>query len=347
MAFTAQEIQNIANAALDFYIKGAAMSQIIQDQPLLDLLMGKQKTFPGGKGNISIPVKGVYTTAIMGYTHDDQVTYANPANIKRAAYPWKEIHAGISLTLTELKMDGISVVDSMNGAKTTEHSDREETVLTSLLEDKLEDMAEGWARTFQKMMWQDGTQDAKQVPGIIALLPDDPTTGTLGGLDRVTNPWWRHRVLVGTSKITASGANSTLILALRKEVRQLRRFGGRPTVALCGSDFLAALEMEIHAKGYYSFTGFNKTAATDISMAEPALAGIGFQYEPSLDDLAYNKRAYIIDPKHIVMRVMEGEDRKTHTPARPFDRYVMYRAMTWTGGLTLDQPNANGIYEVA
>lgn len=347
MAFTGQELQNIANSALDFYIKGPAMKQAIQERPLLDLLMKGQKTFPGGKGNISIPVKGNYTTAVQGYSHDDQVAYANPANIKRIVFPWKEIHAGISLTLTELKVDGISVSDSMNSAKTSNHSDREMTVLTGIFEDKLDDMTEGWARTFQTMCWLDGTQDSKQVPGIFALLPDDPTTGVIGGLDRGLNTWFRHRTLVGANKITVSGANSTLILALRAEVRQLRRYGGKPSIALCGSGFLAGLETEVHAKGYFSQTGFTQGKSTDIGMAEPTLSGIQFVYEPSLDDLGFPKRCYLLDDKHIKLRVMDGEDRKTHTPARPFDRYVMYRAMTWTGGLTMDQANCHGVYEIA
>jgi hypothetical protein len=50
------------SAALDFYVKGKPLSQIIQDRPLTDDLMAKQKTFPGGKEFISIPVKGKYNS---------------------------------------------------------------------------------------------------------------------------------------------------------------------------------------------------------------------------------------------------------------------------------------------
>ena len=52
MPFTAQELTNIANAALDFYIKGPAMAQSIQKRPTLDAFKSKQKTFPGGKADI-------------------------------------------------------------------------------------------------------------------------------------------------------------------------------------------------------------------------------------------------------------------------------------------------------
>ena len=44
---------------------------------------------------------------------------------------------------------------------------------------------------------------------------------------------------------------------------------------------------------------------------------------------------------------MDGEDMKTHSPRRPADKYVMYRGLTWTGGMVADQLNCHGVYEVA
>lgn len=348
MAFSAGELSNIANAALDFYIKGDAFANTIQNKPLLNALIGKQKTFAGGKGNISIPVKGDYTTAIAGYTHNDTVSYANPANIKRAAFPWKEVHAGIAVTLSELKIDGISVADSTTGAKTVEHSDRELTAITNLLQDKLDDMGEGWARSFNSMLWKDGTQDSKQVPGIQALITDAPTTGTIGGIDRAVSTWWQNRSLVGANKITASASNQTLTKTLRSEFRQLSRFGGKPDMILCGSGFLNALEAEVAEKGIYTQQGFVKSGKTDIGLPSISMMGVGeFVYDPTLDDLSLSKRAYFIDSSAIQLYVMEGEDRKTHNPARPYNQYVLYRAMTWTGGLTAKQFNSSAVYEVA
>jgi len=347
MPFTAPQLANIANAALDYYIKGDALDQAVQDKPLLNAMVKAQKTFPGGKGNISIPVKGDRTTTIMGYTHDDTVTYQNPANIKRVIYPWKEIHAGITFTNTELKIDGISVVDSINGADTVEHSEREMTVLTGLLADKLDDMAKGWAEGFNRMLWQDGTQDAKQVPGIRSIVIDTPAVGMTGGLDRVANVWWRNRALVGASKIIANNTTQLLTKTLRKEVRQLRRYGGRPSTALCGSLALEKLEGELTEKGYYTDSGFANMGKNDIGISSISMKQVGtFQYDPTLDDLGMSDFIFLLDLSHIGLRVMDGEDKKTHTPARPYDKYTYYRAMTWTGGMTADQLNAQGVYQV-
>lgn len=350
MAFTAGELANISASALDYHIKGDAFAQSIQEKPLLSALTKKQKTFPGGKGNITVPVVFDYTTAIAGFTHNDTVSYANPANTKRASYPWKEIHAGISLTLTELKNDGLSVVDSLNGDSTSKHSERDLVILTNILGAKLKDMTEGWNRSFNSMLWKDGTQDAKQVPGIKSLITDDPTTGTVGGFDRSLAAYalWRNRAAVGSNKLTYASGQQVISKYLRNEVRQLTRYGGKPSLILAGSEFIQQLEAEIESKGLYTQQGFIKNGTTDIGIAKIALLGVGeFKYDPTLDDLGESKRCYFIDESNISLEVMDGEDKKTHSPARPHDQYVLYRAMTWTGGLTARQLNGCGVYEVA
>jgi hypothetical protein len=347
MAFTAQELANIANAAIDFHFqKGKVFSQTIQDRPLLGKMISKQKTFPGGKDNITVRAKGDYTTTIMGYEHDDTVSYSNPANIKTATYPWKEIHSGINVTMTELKKDGISVSDSANGKGTSNHSSREMTMLANLLEDKLEDMSEGTARGMNDMFWQDGTQDSKQVPGLRSFILDDPTSATVvAGIDQSASTWWRNRASLAINASTPS--NQNLVTELQSEFRQLRRYGGKPDLFLAGSDFIEALEGEIRNKGNYSDTGFMNNGKNDAGMADLAFKGLAIAYDPTLDDDGLAKYGYVLDSKTICPMVMEGEDMKQHNPARPEDKYVIYRAVTWTGGLICKQRNANGVYSIA
>ncbi len=348
MPLTAAQVQNITNAALDYFVRGEALDQSVQDKPLLNALRKKQKFFPGGKENISLPVKGGRVATIQGYSDDDTVGYTNRGAIKRVAYAWKEIHDGIQFTGTELKKDGLSVVDSLTGEKTTEHSERDLTVLTGILDDKLDEMAKNWAEGMNLMLWRDGTQDAKLVAGVQAIITTTPTTGTTGGLDRAQHSWWRNRALVGASKITSSVSSQTLTKTLRAEVRQLRRYGGKPNLILCGSTALDKLEAEVHEKGTYTQAGFTNKGKNDIDMAMISMRGVGdFEYDPTLDDLGLSDYIYMLDMNRLVLRPMEGEDNKTHAPARPYDKYTFYRAMTWTGGLTCNQLNGNGVYQVA
>lgn len=346
MPFTAQELSNIANSSLDFYFnRGKVEKQAVQDRPMYDKMKSTQKTFPGGKENISGAVKGDYTTAFQGFSQDDTVAYGNPANTKRFNFPWKELHSGISLTLTELKIDGISVVDSLNGEKTTEHSDREMTAIANIMEEKLDDMVEGSARSFNSILWQDGTQSPKVFAGITAFVRDNPLTGLVGGIDAATNVWWRNRAALN---IAFSESQQTLSKTLREEVRLLRRFGGRPSVWVGGNKFIKALEREVSEKGIYTQQGFTNKGATDIGLATISMKGVGdCIYDPTLDDLGRSNYGYLIDPNHLFLDVMDGEDNKVHAPARPAEKYVLFRAMTWTGALIANKLNCHGVYSVA
>lgn len=355
MAFTQAELDNIANTTLDYFIRGEALSQIIQARPLYDAMRKAQKTFPGGKGDISLPVKGEYTTSVAGYSHDDTVTFVNPANVKRVNYAWREHHAGIGVTLTELKHSGISVVDSAQSKSTTQHSESELVVLTNLLQDKLEDMAEGWARSFTDLLFDDGATDPKALAGLAALLPDDPTSGTVGGIDRATTAWWRHRARTTAHQTATTLASDGPIdtgaeeidNVIHTEMRQLKRYRGKPSLACCGSDFLDALVAKLRSKGNYTDSGWSSKGVTDIAMADVHYRNMPFVYDPHMDDLGLAKRCYILDPSKIYLYAMEGEDMKRHTPARPHDKYVMYRSLTWTGQMVLQQSNAQGVYDIA
>lgn len=345
MPFTAEETVNIANSVTEFHIKGKADPQTKQARPFFDDCMSRKKAFPGGKFLIDGPVKGSYSSRFTGFSHDDDVSYTNPANTKRWQYAWYELAAGISFTGTELKAAGISIVDSITGENTTQHSKSELIQLTNLLEEKVDDLWEGSRRSLAELLLRDGTQDAKAPPGLQALLPTTTSTGLTGGLDRASFTWWRHRCPAAVDASTASNLNLTNLL--QKEIRQLRRYGTPEHKAYAGSDFLDAMEKEIRSKGNFTLDGWWKSGRIDIGMADISLKGVEFIYEPLLDDLSLAKECFLVDWKGIQWMPMEGEEDKLHHPARPPEKFVYYRALTTTAAFVAKRLNTSGRYRIS
>ena len=366
MAFTAGEITNIANAALNYYFsKGDVFRQSIQKRPLLDIFERKAKTFPGGKGAISLAVEGAFgdgsgNDVLKGYTHSDTVNFFTPANIKRAEFPWRELHIGVSLTGTELKVDGISVTDE-DGATTSNHSQRELTVLVGLLEDKLFSMGEQYSRGLNTMLYSDGSADAKGLAGLASIVKANPAAGTVGGLSNVDNNWWRNRArtaayqtaVTGDSTLAGHGGDAVtsnvadggaLLQTLSYEYRQLTRFGGQPDIAVCGSAFLDAMEKELRANAIYSQTGVD--SSFDVSIGALKYLNTTFVYDGTLDDLNLSKRCYWIDTKNVFLMKMESEWRKNWTPHRPHDAFVFYRSITSTGQMVAKQLNSSLVIDI-
>ena len=309
-------------------------------------MQGKEKTFPGGQGNVTVRVKGTYSTTIQGFQHDDTVGYVNPANIKTANYPYKLIHAGISFSMHELIKDGIEVTDSLDGQNVSRASDREMTALANLLDDKLEDMQEGIDRGFNNMYWRDGTQDSNLIPGIQSIVVQSPTTGgVVGGIDPVANNWWQNRASLSLNSSTPG--NLVVVTKLQNEFRQLRRYGGKPNLFLAGSSFLDFFEQELRSKGNFTLDGWAKSGRIDASVADLSFKGIDLEYDPTLDDLGLAKFAFLMDTKHLFPMVVSGENMKKHAPARPENKYVFYRAVTYAGALICRQRNSHGVYSIA
>lgn len=353
MAFTAGELTNIANAALDYYFnKGTIYKQAVAKKPLISAMEGKAKTFPGGKGNISVAVKGTYgaggtNDSLTGYTHNDTLNFYTPANIDRANFAWRETHIGMTLTHTELKIDGISVVETMSNSSTRNHSRREMTALANLLEDKTEDLGEQYLRGLNDMLWGDGTADAKGFAGIQSIIVDDPTAAaTVGGIAQNTKTWWRNRSNIGSAVVSSPANGGVFMQFIQKELRQLRKYGSGPNLILAGSDAIDALEVEMRANGNYSQTGF--ASGGNIGVGSLTVPGVGtVQYDPWLDDNSMAKRLYMIDTNAIMLFKMENEWRRQHTPARPSNQFVMHRSITSTGQVVCVQRNTSGVYVIA
>lgn len=343
MAFTATELAHIEASVLDYH-KRNYKDQTLQARPLYDDLTKMAETFPAGKEKITDRVSGEFPVEMTGYTHDDEQAYSNPATLKQAEVAWKEVAAGISTTLTELKKYGITVVDSMNSARTTSHSDAEKAALVKIIEYKLKQLEEGSRRSLAEMFWRDGTQDSKAIAGILSFITDSPSTGTTFAIDRASNSWWRNRASVAIDSSTAS--NQNLVNTLQVEIRQLRRYGTPKHRFYCGSTFLDAFEKELRSKGNYTLEGWSKQGKIDASIADLAFKGVDLVYEPLLDDLSRQKYGYLLDMNAIKLHQMEGEWMKDHTPARPPEKYVMYRAKTCTGGILANQLNTSGVYAV-
>lgn len=344
--FGAATAADLSNMALIFYVREEMRSQTTQNKPALEFLESNQETFTSGNLQISEPVQVNFMSDtagfLQGYSADDSLNISVGANALRAVYSWKEVQATLAINWTELKIDGITIGDHQ---KETEHTGDGLTRLTSILKNRMTDFGESWKRAKNTMCWLDGTQDAKQMPGLLSILTDTPATGSTGGLSRVTYASWRHRVNLA---VPYSPTNGSLIQFLNDELIQLMRFGGAPNKALCGSDWLSALRAELVAKGFFTMTGFNGKKATNLGIAGLTIDGIGdFNYDPTLDQLGMSKRCYVIDGKKVLIRPMVGEEMKVLTPERPYNYLVFLHTVTATLGMTCRQLNANAVYSLS
>lgn len=360
MPLAPEVLSDIANGALENYIdKGTVFKQFVANKPMLEAFNTAAGSFNGGKENVSFAVKaGTTGNGLTGYTGDDQVSYYNPTGILRARFPWKEHHIGIVVTHTELKTDGIDVVENGTDQRTREMSGREEHALVNLWDEKLDALGEDYAFSLDRLIHGDGSTDAKALAGIGSIILDVPNVGSTGGISRTANPWWANRaataaygVAGGQGAITSNVADGGALIAFmdtEARIRNKYKNGSTKTRYFAGSAFIDAYKKELRANGNYTQTGWG-SGNPDGSMKDPLHDGIPLIWDPTMDDLGLSKRCYAIDMGRTGVKLlyMDGQRMKKHQPARPYDRYVMYNGITMTGVMIAKQLNTSGVYDIA
>lgn len=86
--------------------------------------------------------------------------------------------------------------------------------------------------TFATSLFSDGTGSAsKEITGLQAMVPDNPATGTYGGINRATNSFWR-------SKISAAAATSASNIQARMNAMylQIKRNDDKPDLWVGGDN---------------------------------------------------------------------------------------------------------------
>lgn len=359
-AFTPDEIANINNSTLETYIdRGTVWKQDVANKPMLAAFNQSAGRFTGGNENVSFAVGSGYGGGTLrGYSGDDQLTYYNPTGTKRARFPWKEHFIGMVVTMTELKVDGINVIENGTSQRTSEMSDRSMQALANLLDEKNEKVGADFTMGMDLLIHGDGSSDTKALAGIKSLLLANPFAGSTGGISRVANDWWRNDAMTsaangagGFDEITSNTANGgALIEAMDIAARRRSKFrNGQTRVRyFCGSDFIDAYKRELRANGYYTQSGW-RGGKPDGSMEDPQHGGLPLEWDPTMDDLGEAKRCYAIDMGRRGVRLlyMDGERMKRHNPARPHDRMVMYNGISTTAVLVAKQLNTSGVYDIA
>lgn len=345
---TLEQLAMAADASMTFHMdKGSVFWQNKQNRPLYNDFRAAQKTYPGGKGlQVDVRVAGEFVTRTEGFQYDQSVSFGNPAKIRTASYAAKLIHAGINVTKHELLENGISLKPSASGDKPSPLARADAIQLANIFDYKMEDMQLGWEKDVDEMYWGDGTLDPNKPAGVRSIIVPNPSAAlVVGGLDQYINDKWRNYAALSLNVSTPS--NKVLSRAMQIGFRQMRRYGTPKWKIYAGSDFIDAYEQEARASGYLTQTGWQARGKIDMSVADSAFDGNEIVYAPTLDDLGLSKYCYVIDTSKIYPMVIEGEDMQQHSPERPPEKYVLYRAITSVFTIVARQRNTSGVFSIA
>ena len=348
MPFTPDQISQAGKAAIDFIVRKKPEDLYNTDRPFLKMLQATKKPFPGAKQYINEKLRLTNDANFQWFGPDDQVDYNRKDTLGEANFGWGSAHDGFALTEEELLQNYITVTDNRDAAATTDETYQ----FVNLMKENTETLMLGFKEKFDYDLHLDGTQDVDAIPGLDAFIAIDPTTGTVGGIDRsvaANQVYWSNQV-----KLDVTIAN--LLGEMEIMWRACTRVGGNaPNKLICGSVFIDAyraavkadlsLQVNVAQKGGFTLDGGNTGLF---------YKGIPLIWDMVTDDLEANlsptqewdSRAYFLNTRFIKLRPAQGQDMVVRKPPRAYDRYTHYWGLTWRGAMTMTRPAAMGVMTV-
>ncbi len=135
-----------------------------------------------------------------GRTIVEEMSYAENATFMwYSGYDQLNISPSDVLTAAEFNFAQAAVAVSMSGLEELQNSGSKEQVI-DLLEARIENAMSTMANNIALAVYSDGTgYGGRQIGGLQLLIADNPTTGTVGGINRANWPFYRNQKFSGTT----------------------------------------------------------------------------------------------------------------------------------------------------
>jgi hypothetical protein len=264
--------------------------------------------FEDGGANITNPITVGRNQNITSYQYYDQLPLQQTNEFTTLGYGWSRV-AG-SLIISDQEQD----------------ENRGEAMIFKLLTAKMEVLEESIKDKFSEYLY--GAGAGADPLGLTALIPDDPTTGTLGGLSRQNEIQWR------TSSYNFAGAldPTTIEEAFDDVMMDLKMKSDKPDLILCGRDIIRIYRQAVRDKIVLNISDTKSGKAMyDLGFEGVSHNGVTMLYD---EDCPTNK-AYFINSKYLRTHILRHVNMKVKDLVAPWNVDAIGKRVVWQGNWAL------------
>lgn len=265
--------------------------------------------YEDGGREISNPLIVGRNQNITSYEYYDTLPVERTNEFDTVRYGWARVAGSVIISDQE--------IDENQGA----------TEIFKILKGKMQVLEESIKEKFQTYLY--GAGAGKDPNGLALLVPDDPTTGSLGGIDRATNTQWRTMAKSYEGSLSTTNIEEELddILIDMKQGKN-----EKPDLILCGRNIYKMYrkavrdKISILAEGTYS-----AKKMYDLGFDGVSFGGVTMIYD---EDCPADK-AYILNTTYLRMHVLKHVNMKVKELSAPWTQDVIGRRIVWQGQMCL------------
>jgi hypothetical protein len=310
-------VSQLLTTTLDNY-KKSITDNVINNHPLLIKLKEKGNII-SESGGASFQEKISYQTNGTTQWQDEFGTFdTTPQDVLTSAEFAQKILTG-TVTMTALEM-------KQNAGKER---------IVSLLKSKMKVLEASLQNQLGTAIYSDGTgSGGEEIGGLQLLIADDPTSGTVGSIDRSSFSFWRNQLYdfsvesVTSDATTIQSAMNTLYT--RTQVQQ----GELPDL--------------ISADSVY-FEYYEDSLQTIQRLTDPSRGKLGFNMlayknaEVFYDPECPANHMYFINSSHVFMKYLGKALFEVGETTRPVNQDVWVTPLVFTGNMTVDNSRVHGV----
>lgn len=313
---TNPNISQIATTTLDNY-KKSITDNVINNHPLL----------------LKLKEKGNIIKETGGKSFQEKISYASNGTVQwQGEYDTYNTTPQDVLSSAEFSQKILTGTITMTDLEKLQNAGKEQIV--NLMDAKMKVLESSLKNELGSAIYADGTGSSSQeIGGLQLLIADDPTTGTVGNINRASYTFWRNQLYdfsvesVTPSSTTIQSAMNTLYRRCQAQVGEL------PDLISADSTYF----------GYYEDSLQTIQRFTDEKTA--ALGFDNLKYKSSVviyDPECPSAHMYFINTKHVYLKHL-GDFFAVSDSNRPVNQGVAVKALTFTGNMTIDNARVHGV----
>lgn len=180
---------------------------------------GKMRLLSGGRVIVQ-ELEHAENSTFQYYSGYETLNVSPSEVISAAEFAWKQA----------------SVAVSMSGLEQLQNSGKEQII--DLLEARIKNAEKTMINNISAGVYSDGTgSGSKQIGGLQLLVPDDPTTGTVGGINRATYSFWRSKKFGGVADGGGAVSSTNIQSFMTRLYVQLVRGTDKPDLIVADNTY--------------------------------------------------------------------------------------------------------------
>lgn len=261
-----------------------------------------------------------------GYEITNPLTIGRNPNVGTYEYygelPLNQTNEFTTVTYTWSRFAGSVIISDQE-----EDENRGRAQIFKLMKAKMEVLEESIKEQFSAYLYAVG--GGTDPYGLATMIPDDPTTGSLGGISRASETQWR----TSSYDFGASGIDSTNIEEAFDDIlMDLTVKGDSPDVILCGRNIYRIYRAAVRDKVVINLSESNSGK----KMMDLGFKGVSHQAVPMLydEDCPVNK-AYFINSKYLRLHILKHVNMKVKELTSPWNVDAHGSRIVWQGQFCL------------